>query len=66
MCVVKVIRDRNIIVDVLIRSQLKTKLIISMTVSLLLFTAEDSDVKTDLEQCFKESSQLSVRSDYLN
>ena len=66
MCVVEVIEGRNIVISVLIRSQLKTKLTISRTVSLSLSTAEGSDVKTDLEQCFKESSQLSVRSDHLN
>ena len=34
--------------------------------SLSLSTTEDSSVKIDLEQCFKESSQLSVRSNYFN
>ena len=66
VCVVEVIRGRNIVVSVLIRSQLKTKLTMSRTVSLLLPTAEGSDVKTDSEQCSEESSQLSVRSDHLN
>ena len=66
MHVVKVIRGRNIVVSVLIRSQLKTELTMSRTVSLSLSTAEGSGVKTDLEQCSEESSQLSVRSDYLN
>ena len=66
MCVVEVIRGRNIVVGVLIRSQLKAKLVTSRTVSLSLPTAEGSDVKTDSEQCSEESSQLSVRSYYLN
>ena len=66
MHVVEVIRGRNIIISVLIRSQLKIKLTISKTVSLSLPTAEGSDVKIDSEQYFKESSQLSVRSNHLN